>query len=47
MINELENNLKDTFGWHKSRIRYLVQIIMGLISEGYIPRSLLRKWVNE
>ena len=32
MINELENNLKDTLGWHKSRIRCLVQIIMGLIA---------------
>ena len=32
MINELEGNLKDTFGWHKSRIRCLVQIIVGLIA---------------
>ena len=32
MINELENNLKDTFGWHKSRIRCLVQIVVGLIA---------------
>lgn len=32
MINELESNLKDTFGWHKSRIRCLIQIIVGLIA---------------
>jgi len=32
MLNELEANLKDTFGWHKSRIRCLVQIIVGLIA---------------
>ena len=32
MINELEANLKDTFGWHKSRIRCLIQIIVGLIA---------------
>ena len=32
MINELEDNLKDMFGWHKSRIRCLVQIVVGLIA---------------
>lgn len=32
MINELESNLKQEFGWHKYRIQCLVQIILGLIA---------------
>lgn len=32
MINELEDNLKQAFGWHKSRINCLVQIVVGLIA---------------
>ena len=31
-INELESTLKQSFGWHKSRIECLVQILLGLIT---------------
>ena len=32
MINELESNLKDVLGWHKSQVQCLVQIVVGLIA---------------
>ncbi|VAW23360.1 hypothetical protein MNBD_ALPHA11-496 [hydrothermal vent metagenome] len=31
-INELESTLKQGMGWHKSRIKCLVQILLGLIT---------------